>query len=105
MNSELRLFLLFTIFLYRFIIAGKVKPSEIDANILRCTIKISDLYIIFPPMIVDRLYHKDLEISLQNFKYLLNYGQEMQQKVYKEIDFNPRNFPDQRGLGTDNGMV
>ena len=43
-----------------------------------------------------KLYHKDFEASLQDFNYLLNYGTEMQQKIYKEIDFNPRNFPDQQ---------
>ena len=55
-------------------------------------------------MIVDKMYHKDLETGLQDFNYLLNYGHEMQQKVYKEIDFNPRNFPDARGYDDGTGM-
>ena len=54
-------------------------------------------------MTVDQLYHKDFEASLQDFNYLLNYGTEMQQKIYKEIDFNPRNFPDQQGYIHNNG--
>ena len=54
-------------------------------------------------MIVDELYHKDLETGLQDFIYLLNYGHEMQQKIYKEIDFNPRNFPDDMREGDNKG--
>ena len=54
-------------------------------------------------MTVDQLYHKDFEASLQDFNYLLNYGTEMQQKIYKQIDFNPRNFPDQQGYIHNNG--
>ena len=83
-------------FIYRLIIAGDIIPNDLDDTVLNCTIKIADLYIIFPPMTVDQLYHKDFEASLQDFNYLLNYGTEMQQKIYKEIDFNPRNFPDQQ---------
>ena len=56
-------------------------------------------------MIVDQLYHKDLETGLQDFIYLLNYGHEMQQKIYKEIDFNPRNFPDDITHGDNNGTL
>ena len=54
-------------------------------------------------MIVDELYHKDLETGLQDFNYLLNYGHEMQQKVYKEIDFNPRNYPNNKNSGDVEG--
>ena len=97
-------FLEFSIFFVdRLIIAGDITPKDLDDHVLNCTIKIADLYIIFPPMIVDKLYHKDFEDSLQNFNYLLNYGTEMQQKIYKEIDFNPRNFPDQQGYIHNNG--
>ena len=90
---------------YRFIIAGKVTPNDLDNEVFNCTIQIADLYIIFPPMIVDQLYHKDLETGLQDFIYLLNYGNEMQQKIYKEIDFNPRNFPDDMRFGDNNGTL
>lgn len=85
------------------IIAGDIIPNDLDDKVLNCTIKIADLYIIFPPMTVDQLYHKDFEASLQDFNYLLNYGTEMQQKIYKEIDFNPRNFPPQQGYIHNNG--
>ena len=87
---------------YRFIIAGKMTPHDLDEDVLRCTIQIADLYMIFPPMVVDKLYNKNLEIGLQDFKYLLNYGQ-TQQKVYKEIDFNPLNSPDRRTYDTNDG--
>ena len=87
----------------RLIIAGDIIPNNLDDDVLNCTIKIDDLYIIFPPMIVDKLYQHDFEESLQDFNYLLNYGTEMQQKIYKEIDFNPRNFPDQQGYIHNNG--
>lgn len=77
-------------------------PHDLDEHVLRCTIQIADLYMIFPPMVVDKLYNKNLEIGLQDFKYLLNYGQ-TQQKVYKEIDFNPLNSPDRRTYDTSDG--
>ena len=91
------------VFNHRLIIAGDIIPNDLDDTVLNCTIKIADLYIIFPPMTVDQLYHKDFEASLQDFNYLLNYGTEMQQKIYKQIDFNPRNFPDQQGYIHNNG--
>ena len=77
-------------------------PHDLDEDVLRCSIQIADLYMIFPPMVVDKLYNKNLEIGLQDFKYLLNYGQ-TQQKVYKEIDFNPLNSPDRRTYDTSDG--